>query len=78
MSNYEDQFICDEDEDYDLEYFEDSDSEPYLALKNQFYDSNALKEEDPIATQKFVFVFWRKKIEIGAICWSSYELSKVS
>ena len=36
MSDYEDdEFMCDEDEDYDLEYSEDSNSEPDVDLENQ-------------------------------------------
>ena len=41
--------MCDEDEDYDLEYSEDSNSEPDVDLENQYYNSKALKEEDPKA-----------------------------
>jgi len=47
MSDYEDEFMCDEDEDYDLEYSEDSNSEPDVDLENQYYNSKALKEDDP-------------------------------
>ena len=39
--------MCNEDEDYDLEYSEDSNSEPDVDLENQYYNSKALKEEDP-------------------------------
>jgi len=49
MSDYEDEFMCDEDEDYDLEYSEDSNSEPDVDLENQYYNSKALKEENPKA-----------------------------
>merc|ERR1712080_204745 len=49
MSDYEDEFMCDEDEDYDLEYSEDSNSEPDVDLENQYYNSKALKEDDPHA-----------------------------
>jgi COP9 signalosome complex subunit 2 len=49
MSDFEDEFMCDEDEDYDLEYSEDSNSEPDVDLENQYYNSKALKEEDPNA-----------------------------
>ena len=35
MSDYEDDFLADEDEDYDLEYSEDSTSEPDVDLENQ-------------------------------------------
>ena len=41
--------MCDEDEDYDLEYSEESNSEPDVDLENQYYNSKALKEEDPRA-----------------------------
>ncbi len=49
MSDYEDEFMCDEDEDYDLEYSEDSNSEPDVDLENQYYNSKALKEDNPKA-----------------------------
>ena len=50
MSDYEeDEFMCDEDEDYDLEYSEDSNSEPDVDLENQYYNSKALKEDEPKA-----------------------------
>jgi len=50
MSDYEDEFMCDDqDEDYDLEYSEDSNSEPDVDLENRYYNSKALKEEDPKA-----------------------------
>lgn len=39
--------MCDEDDDYDLEYEEDSNSEPDVDLENQYYNSKALKENDP-------------------------------
>lgn len=39
MVNYE--------EDYDLEYSEDSNSEPDVDLENQYYNSKALKDTDP-------------------------------
>ena len=39
MSDYEDEFMCDEDEDYDLEYSEDSNSEPDVDVENQYYNS---------------------------------------
>ena len=49
MSDYKDEFMFDEDEDYYLEYSEDSNSEPDVDLENQYYNSKALKEEDPKA-----------------------------
>ncbi|CAG7731813.1 unnamed protein product [Allacma fusca] len=48
MSDLED-FMVDEEEDYGLEYSEDSNSEPDVDLENQYYNSKALKEEDPKA-----------------------------
>lgn len=39
----------DDDEDYDLEYSEDSNSEPDVDLENQYYSSKVLKETDPKA-----------------------------
>lgn len=49
MSDYEDDLMVDEDEDYDLEYSEDSNSEPDVDLENQYYNSKALKEDSPSA-----------------------------
>lgn len=40
--------MCNDDE-YDLEYSEDSNSEPDVDLENQYYNSKALKETDPAA-----------------------------
>uniref|UniRef100_A0A0L8IEL9 PCI domain-containing protein n=1 Tax=Octopus bimaculoides TaxID=37653 RepID=A0A0L8IEL9_OCTBM len=40
-------FMCDDDEEYDLEYSEESNSEPDVDLENQYYNSKALKEDDP-------------------------------
>jgi len=48
MSDYDDDFMA-EDEDYDLEYSEDSNSEPDVDLENQYYNSKSLKEKDPKA-----------------------------
>lgn len=48
MSDYDDDFMA-EDEDYDLEYSEDSNSEPDVDLENQYYNSKALKEKEPTA-----------------------------
>ena len=50
MSDMDDDFMCDDDEDYDLEYSEDSASEPDVDLENQYYNSKALKEDDPNAS----------------------------
>lgn len=47
MSDIDDDFMCDDEEDYDLEYSEDSASEPDVDLENQYYNSKALKEDDP-------------------------------
>jgi len=49
MSDYDDDNFMAEDEDYDLEYSEDSNSEPDVDLENQYYNSKALKERDPPA-----------------------------
>ena len=49
MSDYKDEFMFDEDEDYYLEYSEDSNSEPDVDLENQYYNSKVLKEENPKA-----------------------------
>lgn len=43
----DDDFMCDEDDDYDLEYEEDTNSEPDVDLENQYYNSKAMKENDP-------------------------------
>lgn len=48
----DDDFMCGEDEDYDLEYSEDSTSEPDVDLENQYYNSKALKEDDPVSALK--------------------------
>ncbi|XP_052239697.1 COP9 signalosome complex subunit 2 isoform X2 [Dreissena polymorpha] len=45
----EDEFMCDDDEEYDLEYSEESNSEPDVDLENQYYNSKALKDDDPKA-----------------------------
>lgn len=39
-------FLC-SDEDYELEYSEDSTSEPDVDLENQYYNSKTMKEENP-------------------------------
>jgi hypothetical protein len=41
--DYDDDFMA-EDKDYDLEYSEDSNSEPDVDLENQYYNSKSLKE----------------------------------
>ena len=46
MSDYDDDYMV-EDEDYDLEYSEDSNSEPDVDLENQYYNSKSLKEHNP-------------------------------
>ena len=50
MSDMDDDFMCDDEEDYDLEYSEDSASEPDVDLENQYYNSKALKEDNPKAS----------------------------
>ena len=47
MSDMDDDFMCDDEEEYDLEYSEDSASEPDVDLENQYYNSKALKEGNP-------------------------------
>jgi len=48
MSDYDDDFMVEDgDEDYDLEYSEDSNSEPDVDLENQYYNSKSLKEHNP-------------------------------
>lgn len=49
MSDNDDDFMCEDDEDYGLEYSEDSNSEPDVDLENQYYNSKALKEDEPNA-----------------------------
>lgn len=52
----DDDFMCEDDDDaeYDLEYSEDSNSEPDVDLENQYYNSKALKEENcSLALQSF-------------------------
>ncbi|XP_005177843.1 COP9 signalosome complex subunit 2 [Musca domestica] len=49
MSDNDDDFMCEDDEDYGLEYSEDSNSEPDVDLENQYYNSKSLKEDDPKA-----------------------------
>ncbi|XP_050400713.1 COP9 signalosome complex subunit 2 [Patella vulgata] len=44
----DEEFMC-EDEEYDLEYSEESNSEPDVDLENQYYNSKALKDDDPKA-----------------------------
>ncbi|XP_078572983.1 COP9 signalosome complex subunit 2 isoform X1 [Branchiostoma floridae x Branchiostoma japonicum] len=49
MSDEDDFMVDDDEQDYDLVYSEDSGSEPDVDLENQYYNSKALKEEDPKA-----------------------------
>lgn len=49
MSDNDDDYMCEEEEDYGLEYSEDSNSEPDVDLENQYYNSKALKEDEPLA-----------------------------
>nr|KAF6433838.1 hypothetical protein HJG59_008890 [Molossus molossus] len=49
MSDMEDDFMCDDEEDYYWEYSEDSNFEPNVDLENQYYNSKALKNNDPKA-----------------------------
>ena len=43
----DDDYMMDDDEDYRLEYSEESDSEPDVDLENQYYNSKALKDDEP-------------------------------
>ncbi|KAH0503975.1 COP9 signalosome complex subunit 2 [Microtus ochrogaster] len=45
----EDDFMCNEEEEYDFECSENSNSEPKVDLENQSCNSKALKEDDPEA-----------------------------
>lgn len=49
MSDNDDDYMCEDEEDYGLEYSEDSNSEPDVDLENQYYNSKALKEDEPKA-----------------------------
>ena len=46
----DDEFMCDDEEEYDLVYSEESNSEPDVDLENQYYNSKSLKEDDPKAS----------------------------
>ncbi|KAI7691181.1 hypothetical protein SSS_01337 [Sarcoptes scabiei] len=53
MSDQED-YMCDNSDDsYDLEYSEDSNSEPDVDLENQYYNSKALKDDPIKALESF-------------------------
>lgn len=39
--------MFDDEEDYDLEYSEDSNSEPDVDLENQYYNAKSIKDDDP-------------------------------
>lgn len=43
----EDEFLYPDDVDYELEYSEDSTSEPDVNMENQYYHSKAIKEDSP-------------------------------
>ena len=47
MSDYVDKFMCDDDENSDLEYAEGSGSELDVDLENQYYNSKILKKRIP-------------------------------
>ncbi|KAL5004055.1 hypothetical protein ScPMuIL_017511 [Solemya velum] len=65
----DEEFMCDDDEEYDLEYSEESNSEPDVDLENQYYNSKALKEDDPRAAldsfQKVLELEGKEKGEWG-------------
>ena len=52
MSDMEDEMYVEDNEDYDLQYSTENDSEPDVDLENQYYNSKALKEDDPAAALK--------------------------
>ncbi|XP_060878083.1 COP9 signalosome complex subunit 2 [Metopolophium dirhodum] len=62
MSDTEDVYMCEDDEDYGLEYSEDSNSEPDVDLENQYYNSKSLKEKDPNAS----LVSFQKVLDLEA------------
>ncbi|KAK7115996.1 hypothetical protein V1264_001755 [Littorina saxatilis] len=65
----DDEFMVDDDEEYDLEYSEESNSEPDVDLENQYYNSKSLKEDDPKAAlesfQKVLELEGKEKGEWG-------------
>lgn len=66
MSDDENDFMCNDEEDYDLEYSEDSNSEPDVDLENQYYNSKALKDTDPkLSLESFQKVLELEKGEKG-------------
>lgn len=66
MSDDDNDFLCNDEEDYDLEYSEDSNSEPDVDLENQYYNSKALKDSDPKqALESFQKVLELEKDEKG-------------
>lgn len=66
MSDDDNDFMCNDEEDYDLEYSEDSNSEPDVDLENQYYNSKALKDSDPkMALESFQKVLELEKDEKG-------------
>lgn len=66
MSDDDNDFMCNDEEDYDLEYSEDSNSEPDVDLENQYYSSKALKNSDPrAALDSFQKVLELEKDEKG-------------
>ncbi|KAG9510030.1 COP9 signalosome complex subunit 2, partial [Fragariocoptes setiger] len=42
-------FMCDDQEEYDLDFSDNSNSEPDVDLENQYYTSKSIKESDPQA-----------------------------
>ncbi|BFY99115.1 hypothetical protein BsWGS_02155 [Bradybaena similaris] len=66
----DDEFMCgDDEEEYDLVYSEESNSEPDVDLENQYYNSKSLKEDDPKAAlesfQKVLELEGKEKGEWG-------------
>lgn len=66
MSDDDNDFMCNDEEDYDLEYSEDSNSEPDVDLENQYYNSKAFKDTDrKLALESFQKVLDLEKDEKG-------------
>lgn len=59
------EFMSIDEEDYDLEYSEDDNSEPDVDLENQYYNSKASKANPPVALESFQKVLELEKGEKG-------------
>lgn len=77
MSDYEDE--CMSNDDIELEYSEDSNSEPDVDLENQYYNSKGLKEVDPkAALESFQRVIELEKGEKGEWGFKALKQVKIS